>query len=209
MLRFIRRGARIGVLDVTAQDAIDENCELPRRGGDGLGLASAVGETAVEGTEGAVDRASNTLYLQQFANLQPVLSPRYVPLDPDRVKEQERRGEPARPARLAHPRRTAWMAARASAPDNRPIEEKLAASISPPPSAARHTTELAAKATIAAVVRRLTSLTRATASDVVTINPRAGILHANRHTTDGARPVATTHPVFSPDFCLVCEGSAP
>ena len=45
-------------------------------------------------------------------------------------------------------------------PDNRRIAEKLAASISPPPSAAPHRTELAAKATIAAVVRRLTYLTR-------------------------------------------------
>ena len=46
-------------------------------------------------------------------------------------------------------------------------------SISPPPSAALHRTELTAKATIAAVVRRLTYLTRTTASDVATIDPRA------------------------------------
>ena len=37
-----------------------------------------------------------------------------------------------------------------------------------------HSTELAATATIAAVVRRMTYLTRATASDVTTIDPRAG-----------------------------------
>ena len=52
MLGFVGVDARIGVVDVTAQDAINENGQLASRGRDRLGLADAVGETAVEGPEG-------------------------------------------------------------------------------------------------------------------------------------------------------------
>jgi hypothetical protein len=47
----VSTGSGVAVVEVTAEDAVDEDGEFPIRSGVGLGLADAVGDAALEGAE--------------------------------------------------------------------------------------------------------------------------------------------------------------
>ena len=51
MLGLVGVGTGVAVVEGAAKDAVDEEGDLARGRGDGLGLADAVGDAAIEGSE--------------------------------------------------------------------------------------------------------------------------------------------------------------
>ena len=81
MLGIIGGGSRILVAKAMLERSIDEDGQLAGRGGDGFGLADAVGQTPIEGPEGGVGATEVPSNRTPISGYRMSLSGRIPPAD--------------------------------------------------------------------------------------------------------------------------------